>query len=163
MQYFYAFNLADPPLFLNHQLSTEMGASMYDLYLRAALGGLFFGLWPLFMNRSHLNGYVSSACFSMATLVGVLPFALASNGFTVPAADWKMVALAGLFGALGLLFFNSMLARVSPQNVGVMFVIMNLMQLAVIAAYQAWASGGMPTHRIVGYAAAAFATFLLVR
>ncbi len=136
---------------------------MGDLYFKTVFAGICFAFWPLCMNRSHLNGYVSSACFSLATLIGVLPFALSSNGLTIPSADWKMVGLAGIFGALGLMSFNGMLARVSPQNLGTFFVIMNLVQFAVVATAQAITTGSLPPQRLAGYAFAAIATYLLVR
>ena len=86
---------------------------MNELQAKAVLAGVFFGIWPLLINRSGLNGNIGSACFSAAALIGVLPFALYSSGFTIPTANWTMVALAGFFGALGLLSFNGMLAGAS--------------------------------------------------
>ena len=136
---------------------------MNDLQLKAVLAGVFFGIWPLFMNRSGLNGNVSSACFSAGALFGVLPFALHSNGFAIPTANWTMVALACFFGALGLLSFNRILAGASLQNVGTLFVLMIVVQVAVAASYQAFMSGHLSLDKVGGYVATAVAAYLLLR
>lgn len=136
---------------------------MNNLYLRTVLAGIFFAFWPLCLNRSGLSGHMSSACFSLATLLCVMPFALQSNGLAIPSADWKMVVFAGIFSALGLLSFSDVLARVSPRNLGTFFVIMNLVQFAVVATSQAITTGSLPPQRLAGYAFAAIATYLLVR
>lgn len=133
------------------------------LYMRVIVAGVCFALWPICMNRSGLSGNVSSAVFSLATLLVVLPFALGNNGLAIPTADWRMVLLAGVFGSLGLLSFNGMLARVTPQNLGTFFVLTNLVQLAVVASSQAIMNGSLPPQRIMGYVFAAVATYLLVR
>jgi len=136
---------------------------MNDLQLKAVLAGVFFCIWPLFMNRSGLSGNVSSAMFSAVAFIGVLPFALHSSGFAIPTANWAMVALAGFFGALGLLSFNGMLAGASLQNVGTLFVLMTVVQVAVAASYQAIMSGHLSIDKVGGYAAAAVAAYLLLR
>ncbi len=135
-----------------------------NLYLSATLAGLCFSIWPLCMNRTGLNGYVSAACFGLATLVGVLPFAYLSNhGLSLPSANWWMVLLAGIFGAVGLMAFNGMLSKASLNNVGTLIVIVNLVQLVVMACYQASVNHSLPPGRIGGFLAAALATYLLVR
>src|SRR3989338_2141707 len=124
---------------------------MNDLRVMAALAGIFFGLWPLFMNRSGLTGNVSSAAFCVAALIGVLPFAIKSGGASLVTANWLMVAFAGLFGALGSLFFNGMLAGTSSQSVGTLFVLMTVIQVAVAASYQIIMSGQLSIDKVGGY------------
>ena len=136
---------------------------MNELQIKAVLAGVFFGVWPLFMNRSGLNGMISSAYFSAMVLVGVLPFALYRGGFSIPAANWTMIAFAGLAGTLGILSFNSMLADASPQNIGTLFVLMIIVQVIVPASYQAIMSGEWALNKIGGYAAAVLAAYLLLR
>lgn len=131
--------------------------------VKAILAGVCFGLWPLFLNKSGLNGNVSSACFSLVILVGVLPFAIYSNGLTVPTANWVMVVSAGSFGALGLLFFNSMLAEASLQNIGTLIVLMTLVQVVIPSLYQVIMSGQFSVGKITGYILAAMAAYLLLR
>jgi len=136
---------------------------MSELWVKAALAGVFFGIWPLFMSRSGLSGNVSSVMFSAAALIGVLPVALYSNGVSIPTANWAMVILAGLFGALGLLSFNGMLASASAHNIGTLFVLMTVVQVAVAASYQTITSGHLSVEKAAGYAAAALAAYLLLR
>ena len=141
----------------------RMDELMNGLYVRAVLAGILFSLWPLCMNRSGLSGYMSAACFTAATLLGILPFALMSNGLSIPPANWKLVALAGLIGCLGLMLFTGMLAKATPRSMGTLFIIVNLVQLAVAASYQSYMNGTLPPHKIGGYFAAALATYLLTR
>lgn len=136
---------------------------MNDLYMKAILAGVLFGIWPLFMNRSGLNGNVSSAAFCLAALAGVAPFAIYSNGLSLPNANWLMVILAGAAGAVGLLFFNGMLASASLQNVGALFVLTTVAQVTVAASYQVVMSGHLSLDKIGGYIAAVAAAYLLLR
>lgn len=130
---------------------------------KAIIAGLFFGVWPLFMNRSGLNGNVSSAAFSMCTLLAVLPFAFYSSGLVLPQANWTMVILAGGTAALGLLSFNGMLANVTAQEVGALFILMTVVQIAVPALYQTYMNGQLPLDKLGGYCAAVIAAYLLMR
>lgn len=60
---------------------------MNELHVRAFLAGVFFGLWPLFMNRSGLTGNISAAVFTVGVFVIVSPFALYElRGTSVNAA-----------------------------------------------------------------------------
>ena len=141
----------------------ERRSDMTDLSLKAILAGVLFGIWPLLMNRSGLNGNVSSACFGIVTLIGVLPFAIYTNGFSIPTAKWTMIVLAGLCGALGLLAFNGMLAKASLDNVGTLFVLMTVVQIIVAASYQAYMKGFLSVDKFFGYVAAVVAAYLLFR
>jgi VIT1/CCC1 family predicted Fe2+/Mn2+ transporter len=136
---------------------------MNELQTKAILAGLFFGIWPLFMNRSGLSGNVSSVIFSAAVLIGVLPFALYSSGLSIPTANWTMVTFAGIFGALGLISFNGMLANASLQNVGILFILTLVTQTTVAASYQVLMSGHLPIDKACGYVAAIAAAYLLLR
>ena len=136
---------------------------MNFLYLQAAVSGLLFGCWPLFMKHSGLNGNVASACFSSMSLIGVLPFMVWTIGFKVPEANWKLVGCAGLCGAVGLLIFNGMLTRATKEGFGTLFVIVNLTQVAVAATYQSYMDGRLPPQKIGGYTLAFLATYLLAR
>lgn len=136
---------------------------MGELYLKATLAGVFFGIWPLFMNRSGLGGNTSSAAFCLVALVGVLPFALQSTGITLPNANWLMVIFAGAFGAAGLLVFGGILAKATPQNIGTIFVFMTVVQITVAAVYQTFMNGGASFSKIGGYITAGVAAYLLLR
>lgn len=133
-----------------------------DLYLKAALAGVFFGIWPLLMNRSGLSGNVSAGAFTGLVLAGLLPFALYSNGFTVPKANWGFVLAAGTFGVLGMLCFNGMLAGATPLNVGNLFIFCIIIQVVTPAVYQTMKAGLSPD-KAIGYVAALIAAYFLLR
>ena len=134
-----------------------------NLQTLAALAGIFFGIWPLFMNRSGLSGNVSSAIFSLGTLVVLIPVALGSNGLALPKANWAMVALACGTAALGLLSFNGMLAGATAKEGGTLFVIMILVQTATPALYSVMMNGGITPSKLAGFALAIVAGILLTR
>ncbi len=135
---------------------------MSDLVIKAVLAGIFFGVWPLFMNRSGLGGNVSSAVFALIVFIMVFPFAIKSIGFSLPAGNWLMVVLAGIFGALGLLSFNGMLAGVSSERVGSLFVVMIIVQIAIPAIYQVFMTGELPVTKAMGFILAVGAAFFLL-
>jgi hypothetical protein len=134
-----------------------------SLRMLAALAGIFFGIWPLFMNKSGLSGNVSSAIFSLGTLVVLIPVALGSNGFNLPQANWAMVAFACVTAALGLLSFNGMLAGATAKEVGTLFVIMILVQTATPSLYSVVMNGGITLSKLAGFALAIVAGVLLTR
>ena len=135
---------------------------MDSLQVKALLAGLFFGLWPLLMNKSGLSGNVSAMAFSGLVLVFVTPFAIGDIGH-MTNIRWMMVVGAGLFGAVGVMFFNGMLARATPQSVSTLFVLMIVVQTAVPAIYQAIINGGVSLTKGIGFALAAIAAVLLCK
>lgn len=135
---------------------------MDSLQVKALLAGLFFGLWPLLMNKSGLSGNVSAMAFSGLVLVFVTPFAIGDIGHMMNIR-WMMVVGAGLFGAVGVMCFNGMLAKATPQSVSTLFVLMIVVQTAVPAIYQAIINGGVSLTKGVGFALAAIAAVLLCK
>lgn len=136
---------------------------MDDLKIKAALAGLFFGIWPLIMQRSGLNGIASSIIFAGCAAVMLLPF---SSGSWTSSADtkWILVFISGALGAYGLFNFNAMLAKATPQNLSTLFVLMILVQTAVPAIYQIIISAGSITFiKISGFVLAIVAAMLLAK
>lgn len=135
-----------------------------SLELRAILAGIFFGAWPLLMNKSGLNGNVSAAMFSLVVFVIVLPFAIQSGGSTVKDAVWPFAISACIAGAIGLLSFNGMLAEAAAVKVSVggLIVLMTVVQICVPATYQT-VTAGLTTTRAVGFVFAIVAAILLGR
>lgn len=78
-------------------------------------------------------------------------------------SQWIWAVGAGIFGALGLLTFNSMVAKATPQTIGTFIVLMIVAQIVVPAIYQAIMSGGLPFSKIVGFVLAAVAAVLLLK
>ena len=135
---------------------------MNDKIMKAVLAGVCFGLWPLFLNRSGLHGPTSSAIYALMVLVGVLPFALWSNGLEIPSAKWLMVVFAGIFGAAGISFFNDMLVRTAPSQVGSLFLVMIVAQITIPALYQIIMTAQLSFNTAVGIIFAIAAAFLLL-
>ncbi|HRH55736.1 MAG TPA: hypothetical protein PK609_02630 [Candidatus Paceibacterota bacterium] len=139
---------------------------MDSLFIKAALAGVFFGAWPLFMNRSGLNGSVSSLVFTVVVLVCVAPFAIrsiAANSLEFAQVSWTMAIVAGVTGAVGVTFFNGMLSQATPQSVGTLFVVMIIVQTAVPAIYSVVMNGGISLTKAAGFALAGIAAVLLTR
>jgi hypothetical protein len=137
---------------------------MSDLYMKAVLAGLFFGIWPLLMNKSRLGGNISSVAFCVGVFIVVSPFAIRSfNQSALSNIDWKMVVAAVICGGIGLLSFNGMLAKAILKNVSSLFVVALVVQIAVPALYQVYLTRGISPTKGLGFAAAAISAFLLLR
>ena len=74
---------------------TIQRGTMENLKLQAVIAGVFFGIWPLLMNRSGLNGNFSSFVFTAVILVCIAPFAIGHAG-NLSQANWFMVVGAGV-------------------------------------------------------------------
>ena len=133
---------------------------MDNLYAKAVLAGLSFGVWPLLMNRSGLNGNIATFIFTSIVLVSVFPFAFGSMG-NIHNANWLMVIGAGIFGAIGMLSFNNILAKATPQIVSSLFVLMLTVQIIAPAIYQV-VVGGITIAKGFGFALAMIAAVLLL-
>lgn len=68
---------------------------------------------------------------------------------------------AGFFSAAGILFFNSMLAKASPQEVGMLFLLMCVAQAAVPVIYTIIMNGGLTLIKGIKLAVALLAIVLL--
>ena len=121
---------------------------MESLEIKSVIAGILFGIWPLFMNRSGLSGNLGTFVFAAVVLLCVFPFAVGSLQ-NIGTAHWMWAIAAGIFGSLGLLAFNSVLSKATPQNVGILIVLMIIVQTVVPAMYQAIMSGGLPFSKIV--------------
>jgi hypothetical protein len=139
---------------------------MDSVLVRAVIAGALFGAWPLFMSKSGLAGNVGTLIFSIVVVLSVIPFAwhtLATAPNSFAQANWTMTIAAGVFGGIGVLVFNSMLASSTPQNVGTYFVIALLVQVALPAIYSIVMNGGVTMTKAAGFVLAAAAGVLLSR
>jgi len=135
---------------------------MNSLQLNALLAGLFLGLWPLFMNRSGLSGNASALAFSGLVAVFVAYFGI--RDFSQSSdVKWIFVICAGLFGAVGVMCFNGMLAKATPKDVSTLFVLMIVVQTAIPALYQVVMNSGLTLNKAVGFVLAACAAVLLTK
>jgi drug/metabolite transporter (DMT)-like permease len=119
--------------------------------IQMVLTGLVWGAWPILLRESGLKGNVSSAAFSLGVLIVVMPFAWHTTGGTLPVANWTLVLLGVAFGAIGMLLFNNALANSPTTKMGLLFVTMTVVQIAVPAAYQIFKDGKLTTNRAIGF------------
>ncbi len=131
-------------------------------WIQSILSGLLFGAWPLFMNRSGLSGYVSAMVFAGSVLVFTLPFGVWEL-CNAPVSDvrWKAVLGAGVCGGLGVLCFNSMLAKADKSQVGTYLIIMILVQIAVPAVNDMFVNEKVSAVKILGIGLAIVSAFLI--
>ena len=134
---------------------------MSELHVKAILAGIFFGIWPLLMNRSGLSGNVSSAVFALGVLIFVSPFALYELRSMTANVAWTMAISACVFGGLGLLAFTEILSKATPQTVGSLFVLILVIQIATLALYQVINDGGLTVYKTIGFLAAIIAAIML--
>lgn len=135
---------------------------MEGLYVRAVVAGIFFGIWPLLMQRSGLNGMFSAFLYVGIVLICVAPFALSNIG-SLENVQWWMVAGAGLTGAIGIIAFNDLLAKTTVDQVGMLFVVMILVQVLVPAIYHVVTNGGLSFTKGIGFVLAAGAAYCLIK
>lgn len=135
---------------------------MNNPLITAILAGVCFGIYPLFLNRSGLNGNTASAMFSLMVLAWVFPLALYSNGLVRPSANWLMFIFAGVFGAIGTLSFNGMLARVTPAQIGSFFLVVIVAQITAPTIYHIIITGELSLKMAAGIVLAIAAAFLLL-
>ncbi len=133
---------------------------MDNLYVKAVLAGLLFGIWPLLINKSGLNGNIASFIISSIVLLGVFPFAIGSMG-NISNTNWLILIGAGILGAMGMLLFNGMLTKTTPQSVSSLFVLMLVVQIIPPAVYQV-TIGGMTAMKGFGFVFAMIAAILLI-
>lgn len=136
---------------------------MKDVHFYAIIAGVLFGLWPIFMNRSGVDGFASATLFVGIAFIVVAPVAFFSGQIQqVSLTPILMFAVAaGVCGGLGTLLFNTMLAKVTPREVGMMFILMLMFQLAVPAIYHMVQSGDYSPRKMVGIAGAFMVAYLL--
>ncbi len=135
---------------------------MDALQIRSLLAGLCFGIWPLLMQRSGLTGNLSSFVFTAIVLVCVTPFTFGNVG-NLTNANWMIAIVAGIFGGIGVMSFNGMLAKATSQNVSSLFVLMIVVQTSIPAIYNITQNGGMTATKGLGFILAIVAGILLTK
>jgi hypothetical protein len=131
-----------------------------ELKVRAMLAGLFFGAWPLFMNKSGLSGNFSAFVFEVVVTILVIPFSFWNIG-DLSAARWGMVLLSCTSAAIGILCFNGMLAKAEPTDMSMLFILMIVVQILVPAIYNAVLSGHISILKAFGVALAILAGIVI--
>jgi len=133
---------------------------MDSLSVKAVLVGILFGIWPLLMSRSGLSGNISSFVLVLVMLVCILPFSIGSFGEIFNANLWFAIS-AAILGAAGLLFFNGILFKATPQNLGPLLVLIFVIQIIVPSMYHIIMTGGVTVTKGIGFVLAIVAAILL--
>lgn len=135
---------------------------MTEMQYRAIMAGLFFGFWPLLMQKSLLPGNVSAWVFGAVSLAVVTPFAFKEIG-SVPFNEvrWIFGILAGISGAIGILSFNGGLSKTTQSTVSDFFVLMMVVQIAVPAVYKIATTGELTISRLIGFTLAGVSAYFL--
>ena len=125
------------------------------------VAGLFFGIWPLLMNRSGQSGSFNAAAFAGLVFVFVLPFALKGGTQPFTAVSVLCVLLAGVAGAAGMLALTYMLSHTPGSRIGWMLVTMVLAQVTVSVLYQLLLDGDISLKKAVGLVIAVLAVWMI--
>ncbi len=137
---------------------------MNNYYLTSVLAGVFFGLWPLLLNRSGFNGNFASVIFAGIGFIFILAVSILTGSMHSSShPNWYMVVAAGIASASGVLLLNSVLAKVSPANVSTIFVLMLIVQISIPAIYQVIISGSLSFQKALGFILAAITAWLLLK
>ena len=136
---------------------------MRDLYFYSISSGVLFGIWPLLMNKSGLDGFASAAILGGISFITMLPVAFASGQMQQVSITPQLgfVLVSGIMSGVGVLLFNTMLAKVSTREVGAMILIMIMVQISIPAIYQMVQSGEFSPKEIGGIVCAFAAAYLL--
>ena len=139
--------------------SKRGGVFMPNIQL-AIMSGVFFGLWPLFMNKSGLGGTVSSFVFMALCLILLTPFAFSGLG-GVKDGNWTMIIVAAILGSLGMICFNTMLSRAKPSEASTLFVVMVCVQVSMPFLYHLYIEKSITLVKGIGFVFAFLAAILL--
>ena len=134
---------------------------MSTIHVYAIVAGLLFGTWPLMMQRTGLDGNVSSAVFAGTAFILVFSFALREGFASLTQANLPLAFAAGVVGGIGLLFFNGMLFKISLEEVASMFLLMIMVQISVPVIYHSYQTGDFSPRKLAGFGAAFVAAWLL--
>ena len=133
-----------------------------ELQIKASLAGIAFGIWPLLMSRSGVSGNFASLVFTIVIVFCVAPFAIGQiSDFS--KANWYMLVGAGAVSAIGLLSFKGMLTKATPKDLGTLFVLMIVVQVASPVIYHVVMNGGINFTKGLGLVLAVVAIVLLAR
>jgi drug/metabolite transporter (DMT)-like permease len=132
---------------------------MNERSLLSAVAGICFGLWPLVMNRVRLDPFVTVIVFLAGSLLFAMPAAFIGNWSGITGHQLRIAAIACAISAVGTISFNRMLATTPVADVANMFLLMLVVQVAVLAAVLL--RTGASARQIGGLAAAGIAIVLL--
>ncbi|MES2436768.1 MAG: hypothetical protein V4519_02050 [Patescibacteria group bacterium] len=128
--------------------------------IMAIAAGLLFGIWPLFMNKSNLSGFVTCVVVSCIQLTLLITPALMDTS-SLYRANWTMTIIAAVIATGGVVIFNTLLSEAMPAKVGILFVVMLVAQTCPPAIYSIIVNRGITWMQAVGFSAAIVAAIFL--
>lgn len=135
-----------------------------ELQLKVIFAGIMFGAWPLIMNRSGLGGHLMLIVLSVIIIAMVLPFLLFESP-TLMGVDWKVAVAASVVAGMGMLGFSDVLAKASPREIGLLYMLLLLAQFAFPVVYhvlhQWWVGDTITLKQAAGITTAVLAALLL--
>lgn len=135
---------------------------MAGLWFYAVTSGILFGVWPILMQRSGItNVYISTAVMEAIVFFTLLPLGIVNLGASDYAKmNWPFTVGASVCAAIGVLLFNSGIAKVPLNSIGTFFVLMIVVQITVPAVFQVLLTG-FSRERVLGFMFAGLAAYFL--
>jgi len=119
--------------------------------LLALLAGVCFGAWPIFMQKSGLNGFTQAFVFSFILVVIVTPIAYFGHG-DLTQIQWRMAVIAAIIGAFGTIIYTSAISKAltTQTSLATVILIQVVVQTVVPVVWEAIQTKTMPTTKLVG-------------
>ena len=133
---------------------------MNDKIVKMLFAGLFFGAWPILMNRCGLKANIFTVMAVIFTLIFVFPQAFRELD-CLYVVDWRFAMGAFVTGTIGVILFNNVASSVSKKEIGYLFVVMAMVQISVPAINSIVMNGGFTSKKILGLCCAFAAAILL--
>lgn len=130
----------------------------------AFTAGACFGTWPIFMQRSGLNGYMQALVFSVTLTAVVTPFAYSGHG-DLKHAYWLAALVAAVIGTLGTVLYTSAIsnAMTTQQSLATVILIQVVIQSVVPVVWEVVQTKTISTVKMTGCALAIAALVCLTR
>ena len=135
------------------------------LVFQALFAGTCFGIYPLLLDISRIDGNLRAAVFTLVCLLSMAPFVLQSGLVPLASANWWALVAAGVLGGAGLLQMNRFFAGAPTQDVSTMlFVVMQVTTIVLVALNYLRLNGwSVPIDKAIGLAGAPVIVWLLLR
>lgn len=133
-----------------------------DNYLKALLAGIFFGIYPLFMNKSGLHGSATAFAFGIGLFLLAAPFAFMSSS---NAADikWPLVIFFVILACTGVLMYTSAIASVDKKDVSTLIMLLVISQTVVATGMYAMLNSSLSPMKFTGFILAGVAAVMLIK
>lgn len=133
-----------------------------NLKFLSVISGVCFAIWPFFLNKCGLPNLLSTAVFSGVVFV-IVSIPAISQISSLDKANWSMICLASLVGAIGIITFNAVVMKVKAQEISPFFMASIITEVSILSAGAIISNGQLTLEKVVGLACAFVATFLLLK